>query len=47
MNCVDGAGGLGGLGPTEIVSGSRDGTVKVWDPRQDSPVVVLEPADLS
>lgn len=43
INSVDGA-----LynGPPEIVSGSRDGAVKVWDARQPSkPVVCLAPVD--
>ncbi|RXG58827.1 WD repeat-containing protein 92 [Armadillidium vulgare] len=32
--------------PPEIVTGSRDGTVKVWDPRQkEKPVVCIEPAE--
>lgn len=44
INCVDGCGGLGiGGGAPEIVSGSRDGTVRVWDPRQQDPVLSLEP----
>jgi len=40
INCIDGVGGLGiGEGAPELVTGSRDGTVKVWDPRQkDIPV---------
>ncbi|XP_029653951.1 uncharacterized protein LOC115227178 [Octopus sinensis] len=43
---VDGVGGLGiGEGAAEIATCSRDGTVKVWDPRQpDSPVVSMEPS---
>ncbi|KAM3850788.1 dynein axonemal assembly factor 10 [Vipera latastei] len=46
INCIDGVGGLGiGEGAPEIVTGSRDGTVKVWDPRQkDFPVANMEPA---
>jgi hypothetical protein len=33
-------------GPPEIVTGSRDGAVKVWDTRQiNKPVVALTPAD--
>ncbi|XP_006881103.1 PREDICTED: WD repeat-containing protein 92 [Elephantulus edwardii] len=45
INTVDGVGGLGiGEGAPEIVTGSRDGTVKVWDPRQkDDPVANMEP----
>ncbi|XP_077995639.1 dynein axonemal assembly factor 10-like [Glandiceps talaboti] len=47
INCMDGVGGLGiGEGAPEIVTGSRDGTVKVWDPRQkDEPVAKMEPAE--
>lgn len=47
VNCIDGVGGLGiGEGAPEIVTGSRDGTVKVWDPRQkDSPVANMEPTE--
>ncbi|XP_067874987.1 dynein axonemal assembly factor 10-like isoform X2 [Heterodontus francisci] len=46
INCIDGVGGLGiGQGAPEIVTGSRDGTVKVWDSRQkDLPVANMEPA---
>nr|XP_013814228.1 PREDICTED: WD repeat-containing protein 92 [Apteryx mantelli mantelli] len=45
VNSIDGVGGLGiGEGAPEIVTGSRDGTVKVWDPRQkDTPVANMEP----
>ncbi|XP_033632495.1 WD repeat-containing protein 92-like [Asterias rubens] len=47
INCIDGVGGLGiGEGAPEIVTGSRDGAVKVWDPRQkDEPVVNMQPAE--
>ncbi|XP_071963402.1 dynein axonemal assembly factor 10-like [Antedon mediterranea] len=46
VNCIDGVGGLGiGEGAPEIVTGSRDGLVKVWDPRQaNKPVACMEPA---
>uniref|UniRef100_A0A8V0Z3E6 Dynein axonemal assembly factor 10 n=1 Tax=Gallus gallus TaxID=9031 RepID=A0A8V0Z3E6_CHICK len=46
INSIDGVGGLGiGEGAPEIVTGSRDGTVKVWDPRQkETPVANMEPA---
>lgn len=43
LNCLDTAGGMIGQGPIEIVTGSRDGTVKLWDPRQLTPVLVLRP----
>lgn len=40
VNSVDGIGGLDiGYGAPEILTGSRDGTVKLWDPRQSSPVI--------
>ena len=41
--------GIGGKGPDygapELVTGGSDGCVRVWDPRQESPVVSLEPSD--
>lgn len=47
INAIDGIGGLGiGEGAPEIATASRDGAVKVWDPRQkDVPVAVIEPAE--
>lgn len=47
INSIDGIGGLGiGEGAPEIATASRDGAVKVWDPRQkDVPVAIIEPAD--
>ncbi|EGD78769.1 WD repeat-containing protein 92 [Salpingoeca rosetta] len=46
VNCIDGCGGLKGSGAPEIVTGSRDGSVKVWDPRQpDEPVVDISPEE--
>ena len=43
VNCIAGAGGRGS-GPAEIVSGGREGSVKVWDVRVASrPVVHMEP----
>lgn len=45
VNCIDGCGGLNiGGGAPELVTGSRDGCVKVWDPRTSEPVASLEPA---
>jgi WD40 repeat protein len=43
INCLDGIGGTIGLGAPELVTGGRDGIVKVWDPRVDYPVTILEP----
>lgn len=47
INAIDGVGGLGvGEGAPELVTGSRDGTVKVWDVRKkDSPVANMEPEE--
>jgi WD40 repeat protein len=46
INCVDGCGGLGiGGGAPELVSCSRDGCVRVWDPRVKDAVLALEPAE--
>ena len=44
---MDGAGGSGvQCGAPEIATGSRDGTVKVWDTRQkDRPVANISPAE--
>lgn len=43
INAIDGA---RYSGPPELVTGSRDGAVKVWDMRQpQKPVIALEPAD--
>jgi len=46
INAIDAVGGLGiGEGAPEIVTGSRDGIVKIWDPRQSTPVASIEPAE--
>ena len=47
INVIDGiAGESVGCGAPELVTGSRDGSVKVWDQRQkDRPVAVMEPAE--
>ncbi|XP_063596201.1 dynein axonemal assembly factor 10-like [Penaeus indicus] len=47
INAIDGVAGLNiGKGAPEIATGSRDGLVKVWDPRQrDRPVVTIEPKE--
>ncbi|KAJ1501241.1 hypothetical protein HMI55_003488 [Coelomomyces lativittatus] len=45
INCIDACGGnTNDYGPPEIVTGSRDGNVKVWDIRQrDTPVATFSP----
>ena len=45
-NVIDGIGGKGAeYGAPELVTGGSDGCVRVWDPRQEAPVVSLEPAE--
>ena len=45
-NTIDGVGGKGPeFGAPELVTGGSDGCVRVWDPRQEAPVVSLEPAE--
>jgi len=34
INSIDGCAGTKGYGPPEIVTGGKDGCVRVWDPRQ-------------
>ena len=44
INAIDGCGGLGiGHGSPELVTGSQDGHVRVWDPRVPEAVLTLEP----
>ena len=45
INALDTAGGLHSQGPIEILTGGRDGAVKLWDLRQKDPVLVLEPRE--
>lgn len=47
VNCLDSFGGLDDdCGPPEIVTGGRDGRIKVWDSRQNNQAVVnIEPFD--
>lgn len=46
INCIDGCGGLEvGYGAPEIVTGGRDGCVRLWDTRVQEPVLALEPGD--
>lgn len=47
LNALDTAGGIYSPGPIEILTGGRDGSVKLWDVRQKDPVLVLEPAEKS
>ncbi|XP_050444112.1 dynein axonemal assembly factor 10-like [Adelges cooleyi] len=43
---VDGVGGLGiGCGAPELVTGGKDGSVKIWDPREKLPVAKMESAN--
>jgi WD40 repeat protein len=44
INFVDGVGGQNvGYGAPEILTGGRDGCVRLWDPRQEAIVLSLEP----
>lgn len=46
VNAIDGVGGLNlGNGAPELVTGGRDGCVRVWDPRVAEPVLSLEPGE--
>lgn len=46
INSIDGCGGLDiGNGACEIVTGGRDGCVRLWDPRVNEPVLALEPGE--
>eukprot|EP00606_Chrysophyceae_sp_TOSAG23-5_P000743 GSChrysophyteH2.ASY1.ANO1.1410.1 assembled CDS len=46
VNAIDGCGGLEiGYGAPEIVTGGRDGCVRLWDPRVNEPVLALEPGE--
>ncbi|KAK4301710.1 hypothetical protein Pmani_026168 [Petrolisthes manimaculis] len=47
INTIDGVAGLNiGKGAPELATGSRDGLVKVWDPRQkDRSVITIEPKE--
>ena len=45
INAMDAIGGTGDVGPAEIMTAGRDGSAKIWDPRTNNPVVVLEPAN--
>lgn len=45
INSLDSIGGVVGKGPIEIATGSRDGKVHLWDPRQTKPVLTLESED--
>ena len=44
INAIDGCGGLEiGHGTPEILTGGRDGCVRLWDPRCAEPVLSMEP----
>lgn len=46
INGLDAIGGAStDFGAAEIVTGSRDGSVRVWDPRTTAPVLSLEPVE--
>ena len=46
VNAIDGCGGLEiGYGAPEIVTGGRDGCVRLWDTRVPEPVLALEPGE--
>lgn len=46
INALDGCGGMEiGSGAAEIVTGGRDGCVRLWDPRVPEPVLALEPGE--
>lgn len=46
INAIDGCGGLDvGCGAPEVVTGGRDGCVRLWDPRVAEPVLALEPGE--
>ena len=46
INAIDGCGGMEiGYGAPEIVTGGRDGCVRLWDPRVNEPVLALEPGE--
>jgi len=48
INSIDGIGGPStGPGAPELVTGGKDGFVRVWDPRVKYPVVCLEPKSAS
>jgi WD40 repeat protein len=48
INAIDGCGGLDvGYGAPEIVTGGRDGCVRLWDPRVNEPVLAMEPGEVS
>jgi WD40 repeat protein len=46
INAIDGCGGLEiGGGAPELVTGGRDGCVRLWDSRVAEPVLALEPGE--
>lgn len=43
INAIDGIGGIDGYGAPELVTGGRDGCVRLWDTRIQTPVLALVP----
>ena len=46
IQSIDGLGIKNNQGPPEIVTGGKDGLVKLWDLRSDKPCMLLEPKDI-
>ena len=46
IQSIDGLGIKNNQGPPEIVTGGKDGLVKLWDLRSDKPCILLEPKDI-
>ena len=46
IQSIDGLGIKNNQGPPEIVTGGKDGLVKLWDLRNDKPCILLEPKDI-
>ena len=46
IQSIDGLGVKNNQGPPEIITGGKDGLVKLWDLRSDKPCILLEPKDI-
>ena len=46
IQSIDGLGAKNNQGPPEIVTGGKDGLVKIWDVRSDKSCIILEPKDI-